>query len=143
MQNFHDNQNKSFNRAMEKYGIYKDEFKEFINKDGLDKTWDNFRTYFTEYYFELKEDNGLNKKHVGFVADDTIDHPRVEESQMTDALNNLANADAADATNLTSLRFTNENLAEQLKVALSQNKVLTDFPEEIYMRCHRNSVRKS
>ena len=47
MQNFHDNQNKSFNRAMEKYGIYKDEFKEFINKDGLDKTWDNFRTYFT------------------------------------------------------------------------------------------------
>ena len=52
---------------------------EWMKKDELEKTWDNFKTFFTEAYFELKEDNKLNKKHVGFIVDDTTYQPHVEE----------------------------------------------------------------
>ena len=93
----------------------------------MDKTWDNSKTSFTEAYFEVKEDSKLNKKHVGFMVDDTIDQPHVGEAHMTDALNNLANAVKSDTTNLTTLKMTNSKISEQLKVALSQNNVLTDF----------------
>ena len=44
-----------------------------MKKGELDKIWDNFKTNFTEAYFELTEDNELKKKHVGFMVDDTID----------------------------------------------------------------------
>ena len=54
-----------------KFVIYKDECKEWMNKYELDKTWDNFRTFFTGAYFELKEHNELNKKHVVFMEDNT------------------------------------------------------------------------
>ena len=81
-----------------------------MKKEELDKTWDNFKTHFTEAYFELKENNELNKKHVGFVADGTTYYPHVEEEQMADALNNLVNAVASDATNLTNLKMTNSKL---------------------------------
>ena len=52
------------------------------------KTWENLKTYFTETYFEIKGDNELNKKHIGFVADDTIYHSHKEEAHMADTLDN-------------------------------------------------------
>ena len=51
----------------EKFGIYKDECKEWMKKDELEKTWENFKTLFIEAYFELKGDTELNIKLVGFV----------------------------------------------------------------------------
>ena len=47
---------------MKKIGIYKDECKEWTKKYELDNTWDNFKTQFTEAYFELKDNNELNNK---------------------------------------------------------------------------------
>ena len=85
------------------------------------------KTHLTGAYFELKDDNELNKNHVGFVADDNTDHPHVKEAHMSDAMNNLSNAVMPDATNLTNLTITYAHLVEQPKVALSQNKVLTDL----------------
>ena len=61
------------------------------------------------------------------MADDTTDEPHVEEAHMADSLNNLVNAVTSDATKLTNLTFSNANLVEQLKVGLSQNKVLADL----------------
>ena len=52
---------------MKKYGIYKDECKEWMKKNELEKTWENFKTLFIEAYFELKGDTELNIKLVGFV----------------------------------------------------------------------------
>ena len=46
---------------------------------------------------------------------------------MYNALNNLANAITSDTNNLANLTITNYKLTEQLKVTLSQNKVLTDL----------------
>ena len=51
----------------------------------------------------------------------------MEESHVANALNNFSNTITSDATNLTNLTFTNAKLVEQLKVALSQNKVLTEL----------------
>ena len=56
-------------RRNEKFGIYKDECKEWMKKYQLAKTWDNLKTHFTEAYFELKEDNELNKNHIGFMEE--------------------------------------------------------------------------
>ena len=61
------------------------------------------------------------------MADDTTDEPHVEEAHMADSLNNLVNAVTSDATKLTNLTFSNANLVEQLKVGLSQNKVIIDL----------------
>ena len=127
---------------IKKCGIYKYERKEWTEKDELPKTWENFKTHFTESYFEPKEENELNNKHAGFMVHDNIYQPHMEESQTADTLNNLANAVTSYATKLTNLTTTNTNLAEQLKLALSQNKVLPELPRKIYMRCHINSVRK-
>ena len=92
----------------------------------MDQTWDNFKTHFTEVYFELKEDNELNKMHVVFSAK-KIDQPHVKEANMDDALKNLANGITSYATNLTNLKTANAKLSVQLKVELSQNKVLTEL----------------
>ena len=61
------------------------------------------------------------------MADDYIDQPHVEESHMYNSLNNLANSVTSDATNLAKLTMKNANLKEQLKVALAQNRMLTDL----------------
>ena len=45
----------------------------------------------------------MNKKRIGFMADDTIDQTHVDKSHMGDVLNNLDNAVTSDATNLTNL----------------------------------------
>ena len=90
-------------------------------------TWDTFKTHLTEAYFEIKENNELNKKHVGFVAYETTDKPHVEEAYMNESLNNLVNSFISDATNLANLKTKNANLAEQLKVSLAQNKVLPEL----------------
>ena len=84
-----------------------------MKKDELAKAWDNFKTHFTECYFELYKDNELNKKHFGFVADDTTDHPHMEEAHMANALEKPANAVTSDATKLTNLTTTKSKLAEQ------------------------------
>ena len=57
----------------------------------MDNTWDNFKTHFTEVYFELKEDNELIKNHVRFVVYETKYQSHVEEAHMYDTLINLAN----------------------------------------------------
>ena len=61
------------------------------------------------------------------MAYETTDQPHVEESHMANAVNNLANNVTSDTTNLTYLTFTNAKLAEQINVAISQNKVLTEL----------------
>ena len=50
------------------------------------------QTHFKELYFELKEDNELNKKHVGLVMDETTFQPHDEEAHVDDTLKNLTNA---------------------------------------------------
>ena len=62
-----------------------------MKKDGLAKTQENFNTNFTEYYFELNEDNELRKNHIGFVADYNTYQIHVEETHMFNSLNNLTN----------------------------------------------------
>ena len=74
------------------------------------------KTFFTISYFELKEDNELNNKHVGFMADDTTDHTHVEEAHMAGVLNKLTNFITSDATNLNNLTSTNANLSEKINV---------------------------
>ena len=96
-----------------------------MNRDGLYKTWDKFKKFFTEDYFDLKEDNELKNKRVGFVSYDTTYQPHVEESHMVDALNNLVKSITSDTTNLTNLTWTHVNLVKQLKVAPPQNNFLT------------------
>ena len=32
-----------------------------MKKEELDKIWDNFKTFFTETYFDLKEDTEMKK----------------------------------------------------------------------------------
>ena len=49
---------------------------------------------------------------------------------MYNSLNNLANAVKSDATNLAKLTMKNAKLAEKLKGAISQNKVLPDLPRK-------------
>ena len=107
---------------MKKYCTYKDECKQWIDKDEAKNKWDNLKTHFVEAHFELNEDNELNKKHVRFLVDETsiTDKPNVQEAQMTDALNNLANEVTSDATNITNITTVNDKLTERLKVSLSQ-----------------------
>ena len=62
------------------------------------------------------------------MVDETIDQPYVEEEQISDALNNLTNDVTSDAIKLTNLTTDNSNIAVQIKVALYQNKGLTDLP---------------
>ena len=62
------------------------------------------------------------------MVDETIDQPYVEEEQISDALKNLTNDVTSDAIKLTNLTTDNSNIAEQIKVALYQNKGLTDLP---------------
>ena len=75
------------------------------------------------------------------MADDTTNQTHVEEAHIANALNNLAHTVTSDTTNHTKLTLTNANMAEQLNVALSQNKVLTDLLRK-NVRCQSNSVRK-
>ena len=63
-----------------------------MNKYDLEKTRDKFKCTFTEANSEVKENNELKKRHVGFVSDYTTDYPYMEEAHMADALNNLSNA---------------------------------------------------
>ena len=73
----------------------------------MDKKWYNFKTKFTEACFELKEVNDLDKKNVGFVADDTTYQPHVEETHTVDSLNNITNDVTLESNNLTNLTTTN------------------------------------
>ena len=66
--------------------------------------------------------------------------PHLKEAQMSNSLKNLANAVKSNATNLTNLKMANANLAEQLKVALAQKKVLTNLRiKKIYSLSAENS----
>ena len=56
----------------------------------------------------------------------------MEEAHIYDTLNNLSNVITSDAFNLVNLTFSNAKLAEQLKVALAQNKGLTDLLNKRY-----------
>ena len=56
----------------------------------------------------------------------------MEEAHIYDTLNNLSNVITSDAFNLVNLTFSNSKLAEQLKVALAQNKGLTDLLNKRY-----------
>ena len=76
----------------------------------MDKTWDNFKKYFIEAYLEIKEDNELNKKHLGFLADKTKDQPHVEESHMADTMKNVSNTITSGATKLNNLTTENTKL---------------------------------
>ena len=73
----------------------------------------NFKTHFTEAYFELNEFKLLNKKHDGFVADKTTNRTHVEEANMADSLNNLTNYTPSGATNITNLTAAKAKLAEK------------------------------
>ena len=61
------------------------------------------------------------------MANETSDHPHVEEAHMVNVLNNPDNTVTSDETNLTSLTTVTSKLPEQLNVALFQNKVFTDL----------------
>ena len=45
----------------EKYGQHKDKIKAWQKKDTVAKTWDNFKKYFSDAYFELKEYSNVVK----------------------------------------------------------------------------------
>ena len=58
------------------------------------------------------------------MADDNTSQPYVEKVHMYDILKNLYNDVTSYATNLTRWILTNSNLVEQLKLEITQNKVI-------------------
>ena len=108
--------------------LYKEEIKTWKDKAAVDRTWDNFKTHFADAYFEKKEDNEFGSKGAGYQA--TTEHganaaTTEHSANIAEALNNLAFAVSSDSDQFKNLTAANNTLADQLKVALDQNKVLT------------------
>ena len=80
------------------------------------------------------------------MAYDITDQLHVEESHMADALNNITNAVTSDKTNLTNLKFKYYKIGGTNQGGTSPKKVLIYLLIYIciyvYMRCHRQSIKK-
>jgi hypothetical protein len=95
-------------------GLYFDECKEWKAKPAPDKTWDNFKMFFLDAQSELRQQQQATSARAGFSAS-----AEDKENQITDALANLATAQAADQEAFCQLVTTNTDLAEQLKTAMT------------------------
>jgi hypothetical protein len=95
-------------------GLYFDECKEWKAKPAADKTWDLFKNFFLQAQSELRQQQQATSACSGFSA-----YANDQETQIANALANLATAQAANQQAFCQLVTTNTDLAEQLKTALS------------------------
>ena len=90
--------------------------------------WDNFRIFLSSTYFDLKEDKDIEKKQVGYLAEEikksvnsTENH---HQANVSDAYNNWSNVATDNAKIVQQMTAANKHLTEKLNVALDKNKVL-------------------
>lgn len=119
---------------MKKCGLYKDACKARKEKATADQTWDNLKTHFAEAYFDRKEETAIGGE-AGFHETNRAEEHH--QANVAEALDNLANAVTTDAAAMADLVAANKQLtdanhtlAEQLKVALEQNRALTKILEK-------------
>ena len=100
-------------------GKYQLAYREWINLNPLQKTFNNFRTRFaTEYQIQNEMQNATAQQQ-GFVA-----NVEVEDPDLTSAVANFAQASAADRTAFTQLTDTNAFLNQHMSAIAAQNETL-------------------
>jgi hypothetical protein len=82
--------------------------------------WENFKKDFAKEYDEIKEEQGVTAQAAGYTQANNV-------VQISDALDNLANAALADRRTVEDLSMANKELAEA-------NKQLTSQMEKINMK---------
>lgn len=130
---------------MKKCGLYKDEMKEWKRKPVDEQTWANFKTHFSDAYFELKEDNDIGTKAAGFHTANLAETKQEHQALMADALNNMANAVTADTKAMAeqtgankTLTETNASLVKQLKEAQTQLKEAQGLNKKLMALLEKN-----
>ena len=105
-------------------GLYMDACKEWRRKQPADKTWLNFKTFFAAEYQEMKEQGKLTGNSGNY-------HTANAVTDITNALDQLANAATSDREIVaeltkanTQLAASNKILTDQLKISIESNHML-------------------
>jgi hypothetical protein len=103
--------------AVQKTGWFRVGIREWKTKDTADQTWENFKKDFAKEYDEIKEEQGVTAQAAGYTQANNV-------VQISDALDNLANAALADRRTVEDLSTANKELAEANKQLTTQmNKI--------------------
>ena len=88
----------------------------------VEKTWNNFKTIFTEAHkdYMMMQTQNNHRFHAANVTEDQHDPPPMMDNQTKEALANLASATAADRTALANLTATNERLTAHIELLTQQ-----------------------
>jgi hypothetical protein len=96
--------------------MYRQACHEWTRKADNDKTWQNFKTHFTEAANELREDQTTGQE-TGYHPHPTANNAMADFTQETaEAFANLATATAADRGMMADLMATNKTLLDQLSL---------------------------
>jgi hypothetical protein len=110
-------------------GLYFDECKIWNAKLAANKTWDEFKTFFLHAQSELRLQQQATSARTGFA--NYVNENDNQENATSEALTNLATAQAADRQAFCQIVTNNSELAEQLRTAL---KDITSLKELVSNR---------
>jgi hypothetical protein len=83
----------------------------------IDKTWQNFKTRFSEAAGELREDDQTTGQETGYHAHGTANSAHAAfTTETAEAFANLVNATAADRSMMADLMATNKTLLDQMAI---------------------------
>eukprot|EP00957_Ditylum_brightwellii_P163033 12414736-Ditylum_brightwellii.AAC.1 len=105
--------------AMQRTGWFKERIRAWKAKNAVDKTWENFKKHFATEYDEIKEEQEVTVQAAGYTQANNV-------IQISDALENLANAAMADKRTVEDLSKANMELAEANKQLINQVAQITE-----------------
>jgi hypothetical protein len=118
-------------------GLYFDDTKTWNRRPAIEKTWENFKIHFLQAQLDLQAQQ-MTTQQGGF-ANRATEHNDHLQNQMlhqtSEALANLANANATDREMYSQLVTNNSKLTDQLERALAEISKLTTT-----LRTHSGSV---
>ena len=95
--------------AVSSSGIYTDACKDWCRNQSAEKTWANFKIFFTLWYNELREGKYLNATQAGLY---NYNHAAEEQQYFASSLDNLAIVDLSDKDVIAQLISSNKTFTE-------------------------------
>ena len=102
-------------------GLYRHELKEWRKLPEANRTWPNFKDFFSEAYQDLQDDMKFTAREGNYHSANNVTSDSNKMSEISDALNNLALAATADKSTFQQLLTENSDL--KLRLSQLENKL--------------------
>eukprot|EP00957_Ditylum_brightwellii_P109040 8317997-Ditylum_brightwellii.AAC.1 len=115
--------------------MYKEPLQRWREKQTVDKTWTNFKTFFADKYHLLREVEDNTQQGSGY-------HQANAMMGVTTALEHLAMTETTDKCTMEELATTNQELSEANNLFTEQLKMLTNTVKQLTQKVESSTKWK-